>query len=195
MLICCLLVGTNAKVGSIGSNIVGHAGDFEGKESKELFHVHDHTPGDGEDAPTKTGGEISGGTLLDKEESHAAIFLQQDEPEEYMKIHLPREDGDDVTLLLYKTDIWAEGGHVIYTDENGDYEDVEADHNGLHYWGIVEGHEDDSLAMCSLQETEYSCLIQIGDHQLVLGNMADTGSEVLYDTADLQASPDVNYQD
>ena len=195
MIISCLIIGANANYGNIAQNIDMHFSDFEKTDTKQLFHIHEHD-GEHKDETTEgySGGEISKGTVLDKDESKHAAFLQQ-EPEDYIKITLPIEDDDteDLTLLLYRTQIWADGASVCQHDDSGDA--CEQPDQGRHYWGIVDSHPDDSLAMCSLQETEYSCLVQLGAEQYVLGNMADTGSEVLYNTKDLNAAPDLNYAD
>jgi hypothetical protein len=148
--LCCLLIGATANYGQVASNIDRHFADFENLEPKNLFKIHEHGEGHEEEtADGVTDGEITGTTpLLDKEESHAAAFLET-APEDYMVIVLPRESGDDITLWLYRTTIWGEGSKIIFHDENnGDYE--EEPEPSRHYWGIVAAHPDDSLAMCSL---------------------------------------------
>ena len=190
--IACLIIGADAKYGNLAQFVDMHNADFEQTEAKTLFHIHPH---DGEHvhetAAGMTEGELSGGSVLDKDASTAGTAFLETEPEDYIKITLPQEEGDDITLWLYRTTIYNDGAVVCLHDDEGD--DCEAADQGRHYWGIVEGRPDDSVAACSLQETEYSCLVQLGDDQFVLGNMADSDQEVFYNTKDLNSNPNVGY--
>jgi hypothetical protein len=97
------MISANASYGNIAQYVDSHWTDFENIESTNLFHVHDH--GEGHESETAAGyseGELSNGTVLDKDASHAA-FLEMNEPEDYLKITLPQEEGDDITLWLYRT--------------------------------------------------------------------------------------------
>ena len=160
--IACLIIGADAKYGNLAQFVDMHNADFEQTEAKTLFHIHPH---DGEHvhetAAGMTEGELSGGSVLDKDASTAGTAFLETEPEDYIKITLPQEEGDDITLWLYRTTIYNDGAVVCLHDDEGD--DCEAADQGRHYWGIVEGRPDDSVAACSLQETEYSCLVQLGD--------------------------------
>ena len=170
-----------------------HFADFQVTEDKHLFKIHDHTgEHSNETAEVYSGGEIAKGTLLDHDEPKKATFLQQ-EPEEYIKITLPREDGEDMHLLLYRTQIFAAGATICTENEHGKV--CKEPEQGRHYWGIVADHPSDSIAMCSLQETEYSCVIQLGNDQYTLGNMGDTGSEILFNTKDQKFDLKLNYDD
>ena len=190
--IACLLLSANASYGNIAANIEMHAGDFETVSTKTIFKIHPH---DGEQsnetAEGFSGGELIGGTILDKDASGTTLLEMGEEEPEYIKITLPSEDGEDMTLWLYHAEIFSDGAQICYTSEEGDKCET-AEQKG-HYWGIVEGRVDDSLAACSLQDSEYACLVSVGDDTFVLGNMGDTGSEVFYNTKDLHGSPAVEY--
>ena len=120
MVISCLMIGANATYGNVAECIDSHAEIFADLPSKNFFHVHAH---DGEHANETadgyTDGEIPKGTILDKDESTHAAFLET-APEDYIKITLPREDGDDINLLLYRTQIFAKGATICHQDETGD---------------------------------------------------------------------------
>ena len=158
MVISCLMIGANATYGNVAECIDSHAEIFADLPSKNFFHVHAH---DGEHANETangyTDGEIPKGTILDKDESTHNAFLET-APEDYIKITLPVEGEADITLLLCRYKIFSEGATICMGDVCEESSD-----QGRDYGGIVEGHPDDSIAMCSLQQTEYSCMIQLGN--------------------------------
>ena len=190
MVISCLMIGANATYGNVAECIDSHAEIFADLPSKNFFHVHAH---DGEHANETangyTDGEIPKGTILDKDESTHNAFLET-APEDYIKITLPVEGEADITLLLCRYKIFSEGATICMGDVCEESSD-----QGRDYGGIVEGHPDDSIAMCSLQQTEYSCMIQLGNEQFVLGNMGDTGTEILFRPKDQKNTPYINHYD
>jgi len=77
MVISCLMLGANANFGGIAANIESHLADFENTDTKHIFKVHDHDgEKKGETTEGFTGGEISKGTILDKDESKHAAFIE-----------------------------------------------------------------------------------------------------------------------
>ena len=87
-----------------------HAGDFETVSTKTIFKIHPH---DGEQsnetAEGFSGGELIGGTILDKDASGTTLLEMGEEEPEYIKITLPSEDGEDMTLWLYHAEIFSDG--------------------------------------------------------------------------------------
>ena len=77
MVISCLMIGANANYGNVALCIDSHTKEFENLPSKNLFHVHSHTGlHANETADGYTNGEIPKGTILDKDESSHAAFLE-----------------------------------------------------------------------------------------------------------------------
>lgn len=60
--ITCLMLG--AQAGSIANNIVNHKDNFDKTETTQLFKKHPNIAGSSDDL---TGGELLGGTFLDRE--------------------------------------------------------------------------------------------------------------------------------
>lgn len=90
-------------------------------------------------------------------------------------------------LWLYKAKIYATGATI--SDSSGRRLDAEA---GRHYWGIVKGHPEDSLAAISISDDEIAGLVQLGSDQYVLGKMKEREMEVFYRVDKFKHQPPFN---
>ena len=193
MILSCLALSVQA-IGNISKTIAAHDADFTKLETTSVLSIHPTLAGSFE-TESLTGGSLVGGTLLDKRpKAPKTAGMATDDPnssklDEYLRFAIPREDDEDMVLRLYHAKIFSKGAEVCA----GDY--CKQASQGQHYWGIVEGRPDDSLASCSISDYETSCIIQLGDDQFELGNLLGTDLEILYNTKQLQVSPAVNLDD
>jgi len=75
-----------------------------------------------------------------------------------MVLEIPQSDSESIKLNLYKTKVYSQDAKVI-TASNGSTETPE---QGQHYWGVVQGDVEHSLAAISISDHEISGIVQMG---------------------------------
>ena len=94
-------------------------------------------------------------------------------------------------LWLYQKDIFAPDAKITHASNDSATTEQK---QGTHYWGIVKDHLEDSIAAISFIDNEINGLIELADHQYVLGKMDNSDLEVFYRDDSLQITPDINFQ-
>ena len=129
-------------------------------------------------APYKT--TVESFTLLQLKSTNIRELLA--EKPQYLKLTLPVANGPDMELVLIQHAIAAEG--FLITTASGRII-LPKDINGLHYWGMINGHPESSVAI-SVFENEVMGLISAGDGNIVLGKLEDNDLHILYNDANLK---------
>jgi len=88
-------------------------------------------------------------------------------------------------LWLYRVQIYAPGARILDSKDN---EIENATSQSLHYWGVVASHLEDSIAAISFSDDEIKGIVQLADHQYVLGKMENSEMEVFYRDDQLKVS-------
>jgi hypothetical protein len=57
---------------------------------------------------------------------------------------------------------------------------------GQHYWGVVEGNLENSLAAVSISDSEISGIVTVDGEQYALGKMKHSDQEIFYPTANIE---------
>lgn len=126
---------------------------------------------------------IEGATYLDVKHDNRRRLAAQ--PAHYMVLEIPQSDSESIKLNLYKTKVYSQDANVIIAS-NGSTKTPE---QGQHYWGVVQGDIEHSLAAISISDYEISGIVQMGATQYVLGKMDNSEQEIFYPSDKLNAFP------
>lgn len=103
-----------------------------------------------------------------------------------MVLEIPQSESESIKLNLYKTNVYNPDANVITASDGS----ITTPGQGQHYWGVVQGDFEHSLAAISISENEISGLVQMGNRQYVLGKMENSDQEIFYPSDKLPSGPD-----
>ena len=127
-----ILPQVTASNGHIAKKLAMHSADFENLATTSLLELHET----GFLATPEINSDLIGATYLDRKDPEHGRKLAQESPE-FMRFSIPQQNGANMILQLFRAQVYAPDAKVCRSSSPDSCMDAT---QGLHYWGIVEGH-------------------------------------------------------
>ena len=171
----CLIICVSG--GDIADTVMSRYSQFEGQIPQSLLSIHPKSYTDEE-------GNVPEATYLTRIDE-GVTTISTVRPQN-MVLAIPQANADDMVLWMYRATIYTPTAQNCASSQH----ECWPASDGAHYWGVVVGHEQDSLASISISESEITGQVNIGTFTYVLGNMESGDMQIFYRTDMLGHRPE-----